>query len=259
FTLYAHITLVSGDQPAREKLMNHYGSSGSRYCTYCYAHGCYKAHIYCPFNPPTNPPPTATNQAHWRIYDPANLPMRKDEEWRYDAIHITQTMNFKRAEELGIHGQCILMRLTSIDFPRSFVLDSMHLFYINVIPAIFNHFRGKFFPLNSLSNDSTSTDAAATPVIGSDMSSSTQKYPADFGDQIRSIKEFCHQYKAHEWVVWAHVFLIIYLNDPALPKKYYHAYLGLVRAIHFCRLDEITKADLQLTEKLLFAFIQHYE
>lgn len=43
FTLHSHITLVSGDMPAREKMMNHFGSSGNRYCTFCKAHGVYKS------------------------------------------------------------------------------------------------------------------------------------------------------------------------------------------------------------------------
>ena len=71
--------------------------------------------------------------------------MRSNEAWRFDANHITQTANQARANELCIYGYTIRMKLTSIDFPRSFVLNSMHVFYINAILGPFNHYRGKFF------------------------------------------------------------------------------------------------------------------
>ena len=45
----------------------------------------------------------------------------------------------------GINGLAVLANLTSIDFPRSFPPDSMHLFSENVIPDMCKHYRGAFF------------------------------------------------------------------------------------------------------------------
>ena len=244
--------------------------------------------------------------------------MRTDEYWRFDAAHITQSSNKNRADELCIHGESILMRLTLIDFPRSFVLDSMHLFYLNAILGIFNYTWGNFFQNDHNDSDPAIPDSTSqtTPIfrtpqaaqphleheddtldtiivatystrliadyvdsaaatgedsdisdlrecetsapertknsrnplttfplnpnlippgptkscqeppqkaarktpkfiqskdpfclspatwtrIGQDINSSALTYPAEFGDQIRSIIEACHQYKAHECV-----------------------------------------------------------
>lgn len=77
-----------------------------------------------------------------------NNPLREDSHWRQDAAHITNTIDTEWANEIGVHGVCEFMRLRSIDFPRSFGIDPMHLFYENLVPNMFNHMRGKFFPQN---------------------------------------------------------------------------------------------------------------
>ena len=64
--------------------------------------------------------------------------------------------------------------------------------------------------------------------IGNQMSKSAQTYPTAFGDQIRLITDFCHQYKAHECLIWTHVFSQIYLKDSLIPPTHYNVYLGLV-------------------------------
>lgn len=37
------------------------------------------------------------------------------------------------------------MEVHSIDFPRSFALDAMHLYWENVVPTLFDHWSGRFF------------------------------------------------------------------------------------------------------------------
>ena len=71
--------------------------------------------------------------------------MRTNHEFRRDATHIEETADKKAADLTGIAGLAILAKLPSIDFPRSFPPDSMHLFFENVIPALVRHYRGVFF------------------------------------------------------------------------------------------------------------------
>ena len=71
--------------------------------------------------------------------------MRNNEAFRRDAQHIQVTGDKKAADLTGISGLSILSELPSIDFPRSFPPDCMHLFYENVIPALVRHYRGVFF------------------------------------------------------------------------------------------------------------------
>jgi len=71
--------------------------------------------------------------------------MRNDSQFREDATHIEETAHKEAADRTGIAGLAILARLPSIDFPRSFPPDSMHLFFENVIPGLVRHYRGIFF------------------------------------------------------------------------------------------------------------------
>lgn len=74
------------------------------------------------------------------------LELRKNTEHRAELQELQRTGDLEKAKhEYGIKRSPILARLRSIDFPRSFPIDAMHLFYENVIPGLFNHFRGRFF------------------------------------------------------------------------------------------------------------------
>ena len=178
FTLRAYITIVTADMPGREKLMrmkgkykyhsiswpgqeaqlngavnllvcSHnflllIGNRSYRYCNYCKCRGVWNTAIYCPFSPPRDPPETV-DQGHWERYHRGDLPMRTNDEFRYDAKHIEETADKKVVDLTVIAGLSILAELPSIDFPRSFPPDSMHLFFENVIPALIRHYRGVFF------------------------------------------------------------------------------------------------------------------
>jgi hypothetical protein len=71
--------------------------------------------------------------------------MRNDHQFRADAVHIEETGHKEAADLTGISGLAILAQLPSIEFPRSFPPDSMHLFFENVVPALVRHYRGVFF------------------------------------------------------------------------------------------------------------------
>lgn len=75
-----------------------------------------------------------------------DLPKRKNELFRRQASHIT--FNIEKDDYVsatGITGISIFSCLKSIDFPRSFGVDFMHLFYENVAGLLFDHWRGRFF------------------------------------------------------------------------------------------------------------------
>ena len=70
--------------------------------------------------------------------------MCNDHQFRADAVHIEETGHKEAADLTGISGLAILAQLPSIEFPRSFPPDSMHLFFENVLPALVRHYRGVF-------------------------------------------------------------------------------------------------------------------
>lgn len=71
--------------------------------------------------------------------------MRSDVEHRKYAAHIEETNDKNAGKKTGINGLSVLANLKSIDFPKSFPPDSMHLFSENVVPDMCKHYRGVFF------------------------------------------------------------------------------------------------------------------
>ena len=123
------------------------GNRAYQYCSYCTCRGIWNRAIYCPFSPPLDAPDTVV-RSQWQRYGRASLPIRDNDKFREDAQHIEETGHTAAADHTGITGLAILARLPSIDFPRSFPPDSMHLFFENVIPALVRHYRGVFFKTN---------------------------------------------------------------------------------------------------------------
>jgi hypothetical protein len=131
------------------------GNRATAYCEYCQAHGIWNNSIYCPCSPPKDPPreEIARNGTMfpWNGFelDRRNLPLRKNDTSRKLANHIVKDLCTECPKRYGIRGESILLHLPSIDFPRSFPPDMMHLFFENVIPSMFRHYRGIFFRHNS--------------------------------------------------------------------------------------------------------------
>ena len=75
FTLRAHLCLISGDLPIIAKMMGISGHNSYEYCRFCKVKGIHQGHIYCPLCAPNDWPEEFE-------YDPANLPMRTDQEYR---------------------------------------------------------------------------------------------------------------------------------------------------------------------------------
>jgi hypothetical protein len=155
FDLHAYIPLVTADMPGREKLMHLKGNRAYSFCNYCLCRGIHNGSaIYCPFIPPKDPPEELTTDPAnakqkgypWPSHDCRHLPLRNDSAFRQDAAYIASDPGHTAAQKkTGIAGQSVLHRLSSIDFPRSFPPDSMHLFYENIIPDMVKHYRGVFF------------------------------------------------------------------------------------------------------------------
>jgi hypothetical protein len=92
--------------------------------------------------------------------------MRTNDGFRADARHIQETGHTEAASLTGIAGLAILARLPSIDFPRSFPPDSMHLFFENVIPALTRQYRGIFFKRDPTADISESSNDVVRRRVG---------------------------------------------------------------------------------------------
>jgi len=171
FTMKAFIVSVGADMIGRSKvvyisnfrqmrsvtnicgleLMKTLGNRATMYCEYCLAKGIWNGAIYCPCTPPNDAPNQEKSRSGsdfpWTEYqlDRQSLPLRDNDLSRKIATHIVGDLCLESPKNFGIRGESILLQLQSIDFPRSFPPDIMPLFYENIIPSMFRHYRGVFF------------------------------------------------------------------------------------------------------------------
>jgi hypothetical protein len=143
FTLRAHLVLVSGDLPAIAKVMGISGHNSYQHCRFCTIQGVHVGHIYCPLRTPNGyAPDLAFN------YDPANLSLRNDATYRKVATETLESETFNpyvpSKPPYGVAQYSTLYELDTIDFPRSFPIDVMHLVYENIVPKMFQWWCGEF-------------------------------------------------------------------------------------------------------------------
>jgi len=163
FMLRAHIVLIGSDIVGREKLTQFGGNRSNSYCLYCKAVAVHNGKSnYCPLKPPDDPPHPPSRSYESRTYDTRNLPLRQNDEVRRIASHIVRKGNDAAAKEHGIKGLTILARLRSIRFPESFPPDQMHLWFENIVPNMFRHYRGRFEPRSPGVGTHKGTAAATT-------------------------------------------------------------------------------------------------
>ncbi|GET55729.1 transposase domain-containing protein [Rhizophagus irregularis DAOM 181602=DAOM 197198] len=179
FTLRAHILAWTGDIPALSKVLcltGHNSYSGCRFCNLRGTLNETNRHVYYPLQ---------------QNIDPKRLPIRTHDEILNSTNQIERLEEDRREtyiRDCGIKGKSILFELFSINFPRSFPVDIMHLFFENVAPHMFRHWIGKFYPKNNEWNSNEYTISSKTWVeIGEIMERSRSHMPPDIGRPPRNI------------------------------------------------------------------------
>lgn len=301
FTLRAHIVTICGDTPARDKLSGASGTvillasnprkhqlispsigSGSyTYCTWCKAWGVYNGHIYCPFTIPIDPPPEALSKppaANWHSIAPSNLRIKSNTEVRRIAFNSFKNDDWVHGKLNGVSRFSIFSELYSLDFVKSFALDAMHLYWENVVPTLFDLWRGKFFTptRNSEQNadrgrktrtsnkkfwntdDVYNVKEEQWHNISADMQDSSKLIPVPFGAALRPIDANFGTYKANEWQNWA-LFVAPVLLKGALEDQCYQHFMRLVSAFTTSMDTSIVLEDIMAVKEDIIAFIEHYE
>ena len=279
FTLKAYVVFVVADTKGRESLMGVSGTNSYRYCFYCHAWGIHSGggrsgHVYCPFTAPKDKSDASknANYTHYKRLDPRGLNMRSDRDFRVKAWN--QFQSTTTGPNDGITRLTIWAELDSIVFPWAFALDEMHLFWENVFPILFNHWRGRFFGADGIvgtsksaqkpagkfvaTNDAYNIKPATWTSIGNGMAASSHSIPTSWGDALRSVERSCHQFKASEWRNF--VSLVFPIVAPhSIPKLFYDPIRGLIEAVESATSD-IPKADIEGTIRApIVRFIKHYE
>ena len=113
---------------------------------------------------------------------------------------------------LGIKEKSILFELQSIEFPRSFPIDIMHLFFENVAPHMFKLWSNQFFKDNSNILPFV-LPKSSWEEIGQKMNENKKNIPLEFGRPPRNIFKHHAGYKAEEWANWITLYSVPLLKS----------------------------------------------
>jgi hypothetical protein len=253
-------------------------------------------HVYCPLKPPKDVP----HNSDWRDYNPQELQLRSHPGdtkiagyFRRDGCDDLSSVQLKEiTDATGIKAWSTLHDLPSIRWPwyvtalvvslsayplcrkltlifnnvRSFPIDSMHLFYLNVVPNMRDHWQGNFFPWEKQPGafgtaQKTKVKPSGEPYcisaddwnhINNDIT--LMIHPTAFGDRIRGIADFR---KANEWKTWAQVISPILLKG-RLPDPFYCEWIKLVYAMTLATDYSVSQEDIQLVRESMITFVNHY-
>ncbi|RPB14500.1 hypothetical protein P167DRAFT_484316, partial [Morchella conica CCBAS932] len=263
-TLHGHICLIAADMVARERLMKVTGNRSYCYCEYCMVRGVWNGSLYCPMTPPTDAPESARARRGsgypWVSWDREVdlLPMRTDEEFRMVAGRIARRgATAKQKSKYGIKGLSILSRLSSIDFPRSFPPDAMHLWFENIVPDLVKHWRGKFAMAKAIRND----DPYNIPLkewekMSTDIASSASNFPKLFGPLLRNFLEYINMMTAAEWQLFSFLIGPVYLKG-LLPEEDYIEFISLIETIQLTCDHSISTEDLEESQRNVQRFSEY--
>jgi Transposase family tnp2 len=263
FTLRAHLVLVSGDLPAIAKVMGISGHNSYHYCRFCTLQGVHHGHIYCPLRAPDGYAPE-----HAFNHDPANLTLRNNPTYRQIASDTLESETFNpfvpSKPPYGVAQYSTLYELDTIDFPRSFPIDVMHLIYENVVPKMFRWWTGEYLKKDN-EDEGDEDDELAIPKrtwsqIGQDMEDSRMSIPTSYGRALRNIYTYHGSFKAEEWSNFLLYYSPVLLHGrDRLRRDLFEHYCKLIAAIELAIDYDITFEDIDRIKALLVDFVSGYE
>jgi Transposase family tnp2 len=262
FTLRAHLVLVTADLPAMAKMMGISGHNSYHYCRFCTINGIHDGHIYCPLRTPDGyPEEIAFN------HDPTSLPLRDNATYRTIASETLQyevfNPNARARPEYGVAQYSVFYQLDTIDFPRSFPNDVMHLVFQNVVPKMVCWWTGEFLKCDE--DDIGFVDELAIPKpiwrqIGRDMQNSLRSIPSSYGKALRDISKYSGSFKAEEWSNFLlHYSSVLLHGRGRLRQDLFEHYGKLVAAIDLAIDYEIAVENIDAIKTLLIDFVSDYE
>ena len=261
FTMRSHLVLVTADLPAIAKTMGISGHASYNHCRFCTIQGIHSAnHIYCPLQTPEGWPETAAFN-----HDPDQLPLRDDATYRRVAAetlpHEAFNPNTRGRPEYGIAQYSMFYQLDTIDFPRSFPNDVMHLIFLNVVPNLFRWWSGEFLKKNEDDREYVDELAISRPMwrdIGKEMECSLRSIPASYGKSLRNIQKYHRSFKAEEWSNFLLHYSSVLLYG-RLRQDLFEHYGKLVAAVDLAIDYEITTGNIRDIRRFLTDFVSDYE
>ncbi|KAG9079252.1 hypothetical protein FRC06_007861, partial [Ceratobasidium sp. 370] len=182
-------------------------------------------------------------------YDPLNLPRHTHKGFIHQVLKVEASQTNREEDRLlcdsGITGISPLARLSSLEFPRSFPHDFMHMVFENIIPSLIDLWThsGKYKDLGTSDEDYILSKPVWT-AIGKACAASGDTIPAVFGCRVPNLST-----KRRDSTAESNCLFAIFLRPALLHWRfcnhaYYGHFLKLVALINKCLSWTITCEDL---------------
>jgi len=163
--------------------------------------------------------------------------------------------------EYGVSQYSMFYQVDTIDFPRSFPNDVMHLIFQNVVPNWVRWWRGEFLKNNKDGREYVDELMMPRPIwvdIGNDMECSLRSIPTSYGKSLQYIHKYHRSFKAQEWSNFLLHYSSVLLHG-RLRQDLFEHYGKLVAAIDLAIDYEITTRNIRDIKRLLTDFVSDYE
>lgn len=268
FPLRAYLIRIFGDIPAMSLMMNFKGHNGKQPCRLCNISGLrIPGDAHSPYYVPlhrSRHPDIRTHPANSviREYDAATLPLRTHAEVVSQALTVdaaaNATQQAKLSRDTGIKGSSILMDLPSLEFPRCFPYDFMHLIYENVLKNLILLWTGGFKGIDE-GTGSYQLMPSVWEAVGKATAASGPTIPSTFGASPPDVNANKMACTADTWSFW-----LLYLGPVLLRKRfvkdvYFKHFVDLAKLVHICIQFEITCDEIEQVRQGFQDWVIKYE
>jgi hypothetical protein len=266
FLLRGYLLLVFGDIPAMSMVMRMTGHTGFSPCRMCKILGVRIPNSqnnthYVPLDRSFHPTVTESDSAI-AIYDPADLPLRTEEEMLCQAREVksasSKAQNARLSRAYGINGISIFSNLKSLCFPLSFPYDFMHLIWENLIPNLISLWTGEFKGLDEGVGE-YQLNPKVWQAIGEATVAAGSTIPSVFGARPPNPASHKASYSAEAWSFWTLYLGPVLLRRRFRHQRYYKHFIQLVKLLQMCLEFEITTEEVQIIRDGFINWVENYE
>ena len=212
---------------------------------------------YYPINPPKNATFNPTRQA---CYDLDKLPVRTEEHY-WDTIKklLDKTKNKRQHDaivrESGISRMPLAAASPAFIHPSFFPLDPFHLFFENIMPFLWDTWRG------SSKDDKVHVTDTKAKMFGELVADSMKTLPASFCGRVRDVHlKRQSQYKAYEWMALLYWYILPVGIEVGFPDPILQNFTYLHKIVKFSMtIKPRTEDEISELKRLIKKFLLDYE
>lgn len=253
FILHGHLCLVTGDGPALAKFIGLRGANARSPCRYCHIHGEGEPtsnHKYYPFKN------CQFVSEDWNGEDhKEKICLRTD--LRLQIIDAMRTNSPALQKEYGISSLSWFLNIKTLDFPRSFGIDIMHLFG-NIAKMFWKIWTGAMIPPGEGTFAYTTLSKRQQENIGTELKQASQTVPAAVSRTTRLIEKHSGSFKATEWFDWILIYSLPLLSGK-LSEDALLSWESFVRGVEIALKVDMTDTDVHRMESHFQDFVNSSE